>query len=117
MQTLWCNDAKAWREWLNANHASATEIWLEFYRAPVRKKLPENERGPTYEESLDQGLCFGWIDVSVKKLDDERYAQRFVPRKNPRKWTPSNVERLKKLIAENQVVPAGIAAIDPQLLE
>jgi uncharacterized protein YdeI (YjbR/CyaY-like superfamily) len=117
ISTLWCSDSAEWRVWLQDNHANLKEVWLEYYRAPIRKKRADAEKGPTYEESLDEALCFGWIDVSVRKLDDERYAQRFVPRKDPRKWTPGNVARFKYLRDAGLVTPAGLASIASDLLD
>ena len=116
-ESLWCDTAKEWRAWLEQHSSSARELWLEFLRAPIRKKRALEHQGPSYQDALDEALCFGWIDISVKKIDDERYAQKFVPRKNPLKWTATNIARFKYMESQGKMTARGRAAISPELLE
>lgn len=95
-----------WREWLAAHHTRPAGVWLVTWRA--------GSSGPRigYEESVEQALCFGWVDSSVVKGDDGTWLQRFSPR-NPRStWAASNRERAEKLIAAGLMRPAGQALID-----
>ncbi len=92
-----------WRRWLELNHDKAKEVWLVYYKKPSGKPRI------SYEDAVEEALCFGWVDSLVKKLDDERYAQKFTPRKNTSKWSQSNLRRIKKLMAEGRMTAAGMA--------
>jgi uncharacterized protein YdeI (YjbR/CyaY-like superfamily) len=65
-----------------------------------------------YDEAVEEALCYGWIDSIVKSIDDEKYAQKFTPRKPTSKWSPSNIERVKNMIAAGKMTPAGLAAFE-----
>ena len=81
----------AWRAWLEAHHADAGEVWVGYHkRATGRPSL-------TWAESVDQALCFGWIDGIRKRIDDDRYAIRFTPRKPRSVWSKVNVGRVEEL--------------------
>ncbi|MGD1149471.1 MAG: YdeI/OmpD-associated family protein [Thermoanaerobaculaceae bacterium] len=95
----------AWRAWLERNHQSETEVWLVFFKAHTGKPRVE------YEDAVEEAVCFGWIDSLVKRLDDERYAQKFTPRKPGSTWSPSNRRRVAKLVRENRMTPAGMATV------
>ncbi len=110
MSTLEVPSRAAWRRWLKAHHAREREIRLVFY------KVGSPRRTFVYAEALDEALCWGWIDSLVRRLDDERYAQKFTPRSNPRRWSPANLQRMRELIAEGAVEPPGMAAIAPEVL-
>jgi uncharacterized protein YdeI (YjbR/CyaY-like superfamily) len=94
-----------WRAWLERNHAAAKEIWLAYY------KKGSGKTSITYEEALEEALCFGWIDSIVKKLDAERYMQRYTPRKDVSIWSASNKARVKRLIAGGRMTAAGLTKI------
>ena len=94
-----------WRAWLEQNHDRETEIWLIFYKAHTRQP------GVSYEEAVEEALCFGWIDSIVKRIDDDRYAQKFTPRKAGSQWSVSNKRRVAKLIRESRMTPAGLAKV------
>jgi uncharacterized protein YdeI (YjbR/CyaY-like superfamily) len=98
-------DREAWRRWLAANHDQASEIWLTYYKKGTGK------RSVTYEEALDEALCYGWIDSTVKALDAERYMQRWTPRKPGSIWSARNKESLARLIAEGRMHKAGLAKV------
>jgi len=97
--------AAEWRAWLERNHDKAEEIWLAYYKKGAGKI------SITYEEALQEALCFGWIDSIVKKLDAERYMQRYTPRKEDSIWSVSNKARVKRLIAAGRMAAPGMAKI------
>lgn len=93
-----------WRKWLAKNHATAKEVWLLFYKVHTGKPRLK------YEDAVEEALCFGWIDSLVKRIDDSSYAQKFTPRKAGSTWSESNLKRLQKLVKENRMTEAGLAA-------
>jgi uncharacterized protein YdeI (YjbR/CyaY-like superfamily) len=94
------------REWLEANHASAEEVWIGMYKKGASKS------GITMPEALDQALCFGWIDTKGRRIDDERWMVRFVPRRPKSNWSERNIARVEELIADGLVHESGRAAFD-----
>jgi uncharacterized protein YdeI (YjbR/CyaY-like superfamily) len=93
-----------WRAWLEAHHHEAREHWVGFHkRATGRPSM-------TWPESVDQALCFGWIDGVRKRLDDERYMIRFTPRKPSSRWSRVNVARVAELEQAGLMRPAGLTA-------
>jgi uncharacterized protein YdeI (YjbR/CyaY-like superfamily) len=103
-------DRAAWRSWLVANHASSQTVWLVFFRTSTGSPSID------YESAIEEALCYGWIDSLIKSLDDQRYMRKFTRRTNVGKWSPSNIARMKSLIATGRMTPAGMAVIDPRLL-
>jgi uncharacterized protein YdeI (YjbR/CyaY-like superfamily) len=102
VNTLKAKDRGAWRVWLKEYHSSEKEVWLLFYKKHARKaSVP-------YEEAVEEALCFGWIDSAIRRVDDDSYAQKFTPRKPGSKWSSSNLTRMRKLIDEKMVSPAGM---------
>jgi len=95
----------AWRAWLERNHAREKELWL------VLSKKNSNEPTVTYDEAVEEALCFGWIDGIVKSIDDEKYAIRFSPRKSGSIWSESNKKRVAKMIAEGKMMAIGLAKV------
>jgi len=92
------------RDWLEQHHASAPELLVGFYkRGSGRPSL-------TWPESVDQALCFGWIDGVRRRIDDERYSIRFTPRRPSSLWSTVNINRVAELDAEGLMRPAGRAA-------
>ena len=96
----------AWRAWLEENHATKTELLVGFY------KTSSGRPSITWPESVDEALSFGWIDGVRKSIDDEAYMIRFTPRKPSSIWSAVNTKRMRELIAENRVHPAGLAAFE-----
>jgi uncharacterized protein YdeI (YjbR/CyaY-like superfamily) len=101
---LYVTNANAWRAWLKKYHASAREVWLIYYKAGSGKPRI------SYNDAVEQALCFGWIDSTSKAIDAKRFAQRFSPRRDPTNWSQHNIERMHRLIASKQMTPAGLAA-------
>ncbi len=94
----------AFRKWLAKNHATAKELWVGFHkRATGTPSL-------TWAESVDEALCFGWIDGIRKRVDDGRYTIRFTPRRPTSIWSAINVARVKELEEQGRMTPAGRAA-------
>ena len=98
----------AWRRWLNTYHASLTEVWVLFY-----KKAAQRSGRPTltYENAVEHAICFGWIDGLKRRVDDERYAHRFTPRKRDSRWSAVNRTRLERMRSLGLMTPAGEAAV------
>ena len=94
-----------WRQWLADHHASAPGVWLVYF------KKETGHPSVTYPEAVEEALCFGWIDSHPRKLDDDRTQLLFTPRKPKSGWSKVNKERLERLEAAEQLMPAGLAAI------
>lgn len=99
-------DQKEWREWLSENHEKKEAVWLIFYR----KKSPNYNL--SWSESVDEALCFGWIDSTKKTLDEERYIQYFTKRKPKSIWSRVNKDKVDQLIAEGLMQDAGYKSIE-----
>ena len=102
-ETLQPKNRKQWRKWLSNNHNKKKEIWLVYYRKSTQKPRIE------YNDAVEEALCFGWIDGIEKSLDEERFAQRFTPRRPKSNWSESNIQRMKKLIKSGEMTEAGMA--------
>jgi uncharacterized protein YdeI (YjbR/CyaY-like superfamily) len=98
MKTLYVTDRKKWRAWLRKNYKTAKEIWLVYYKKGSGKPRIE------YNDAVEEALCFGWIDSTVRSLDAQRFAQRFSPRRRGSKYSPANKERLKSLLKKKKVI-------------
>jgi uncharacterized protein YdeI (YjbR/CyaY-like superfamily) len=93
-----------WRQWLEKHHASSPGIWLVFHKEHT------GVRSIPYEDSVREALCFGWIDSLIKRLDDDRFARKFTPRKPTSRWSDINRRRWADLEAEGLLAPAGVTA-------
>jgi len=96
---------QAWRDWLEKNHASSGGVWLVY--AKKHSGLPSL----TYNDAVEEALCFGWIDSKVNPIDDRFYMQVFTPRKPWSAWSALNKTRVKRLVAAGRMTVAGAAAI------
>ena len=94
-----------WRAWLEANHATATGVWLVGWRKGHGPRVE-------YEDAVEEALCFGWIDSQGGNLDERRTRQYYAPRKPRSGWAASNRARVERLIAAGLMRPAGLAAIE-----
>lgn len=92
------------RQWLLKNHKRATELWVGYHRKDSGRP------SITWPESVDEALCFGWIDGIRKKVDDESYKIRFTPRRQKSIWSAVNIARIAVLTGEGRMQPAGVAA-------
>jgi len=93
-----------WRRWLAANHATATELVVGFYRKSSGRP------SITWPQSVDEALCYGWIDGIRRTIDGESYSIRFSPRRPGSIWSALNTRRAAELEAEGRMAPAGLAA-------
>ena len=98
----------AWRAWLEKHHARIEEVWLVYYKKATGKSSVD------YAESVEEALCFGWIDGLKKRLDAERYMHRFTPRRRGSRWSASNIARVAKLRSAGRMTPAGLAVFEPE---
>lgn len=94
------------RRWLEANHDTATELWMGLHRKHV---VP---RGLQWAEAVEEALCFGWIDSVAQRIDEDRRRQRWTPRRPTSIWSKVNVALVHKLVAEGRMTPAGLAAFE-----
>lgn len=97
-KTLYVTNRKDWRKWLSEHYKTEKEVWLVYYKKATGKPRIE------YNAAVEEALCFGWIDSTVKSLDKERTAQRFSPRRPKSKYSPANKERLRKLLKQRKVI-------------
>jgi uncharacterized protein YdeI (YjbR/CyaY-like superfamily) len=105
-ETLYVDTREAWRAWLAAHHATASEIWLVSYRKHTgRPSVP-------YNDAVEEALCFGWIDSTRKGLDDERYVQRYTPRREGSAYSQLNRERLARLDEQGRLLPSVREVLD-----
>ncbi|WP_346859131.1 YdeI/OmpD-associated family protein [uncultured Draconibacterium sp.] len=106
MKTHYFKSAKEWKQWLQTNHSTESELWLVYYKKHTKQpSIP-------YDDSVKIALCWGWIDGLVKKLDDVSYARRFTPRRNNSLWSESNKKRVAELLKEGKMEPAGLKLIE-----
>ena len=105
-ETLYFKNRTLWRQWLEAHHSLVNGIWFVYY------KKHTNKESTTYIESVEEALCFGWIDSTKKRLDDERYVHKFTPRKKKSNWSEINKKLVAKLIKEGKMTEAGMQKIN-----
>ncbi len=105
-ETLYVSTREAWRDWLAAHHEDALDIWLVSYKKHTgRPSVP-------YNDAVEEALCFGWIDSIRKGIDEDRYAQRYTPRREGSGYSQLNKERLARLIEQGQVIPSVLEVLD-----
>jgi uncharacterized protein YdeI (YjbR/CyaY-like superfamily) len=92
--------------WFEKNHDNASEIWVGFH------KKGSGKPGITMSESVDEALCFGWIDSVRRSINDTSYANRFTPRKTRSTWSAINIKRVKELISLGRMQPSGLNAFE-----
>jgi len=103
--TLYVTNRKDWRKWLVKNHKNQKEVWLIYYRKETKKHRI------LYDDAVLEALCYGWIDSTIKKIDRERFAQRFSPRKPKSGLSQMNKERIRELIKEKKITKWGLKTI------
>lgn len=102
LKTLDARICEQWRAWLAKHHDSESEVWLVFH------KLRTGRPFIAYDAAVDEALCFGWIDSLIKRLDADRYARKFTPRKPDSSWSTSNRKRYAQLKASGRLTSAGL---------
>jgi uncharacterized protein YdeI (YjbR/CyaY-like superfamily) len=106
MKIKYFKSANDFRGWLRKNHAPTQELWAGYY------KKSSKQPSITWPESVDEALCFGWIDGIRKRVDDLRYTIRFTPRKRGSIWSAVNIKRAQELSDKGLMEPAGRAAFN-----
>lgn len=109
MNPIFFNSASDFRNWLEANHQTETEILVGYY------KIGTNKPSLTWSESVDEALCFGWIDGIRKSIDTESYCIRFTPRNPKSNWSSVNIKKVEEMIRLQKMNPAGLAAFKKRL--
>ena len=101
-EPLYFTDRHQWRRWLKENYKSREEAWLVYYKKHTGK--------PTipYDDAVEEAICFGWIDSTVRRIDEERYRQRYTPRHIKSIWSELNVKRAEKMIKEGKMTEVGL---------
>jgi len=102
MKPVFFANALAFRKWLEKNYKKEKELWVGYYKKHTGKS------NMTWSESVDQALCFGWIDGIRKGIDEESYCNRFTPRKPKSNWSEINIKKVKQLIKDGLMHPAGL---------
>ena len=111
MNTLYVTNHKKWRQWLRGHYKTEKEIWLVYYKKETGKPRI------AYNDAVEEALCFGWIDSIVRTIDEERFAQRFSPRKPKSKYSQANKERLRALIKQKKVMKDVLETLGDMLEE
>ena len=106
MEPVYFPSPAAFRAWLEAHHASADELWVGYHKKATGRP------SMTWSESVDEALCFGWIDGLRRRVDADRYTIRFTPRRSGSNWSRVNLAKVEVLIAQERMQPAGLAAYD-----
>jgi uncharacterized protein YdeI (YjbR/CyaY-like superfamily) len=94
------------RDWLEANHATADELWVGIHKKGV------DRTSVTLSQAQDVAMCFGWVDSMSRRIDDERYMLRFTRRRPRSNWTPGNVARAEELIVEGLMHESGVGTFE-----
>ncbi len=106
MTPVYFKNQEEFRNWLEKNHKTETELMVGYYK--VDSGLPSM----TWSQSVDQALCFGWIDGIRRSIDDKRYCIRFTPRKPTSIWSKINIEKVGELTKKGLMYPMGLAAFN-----
>jgi len=98
-------DRAVWRKWLRKNHNKLDEAWLVYY------KVNSGHASVTYEESVEEALCFGWVDSIIQRIDEVKHARKFNPRRMDSVWSESNKRRVKRMLAAGRMTSVGLAKV------
>ena len=96
-KTKYFSTRKEWREWLSKNFDKELEIWF------INPKKSSDKQGVLYNDAVEEALCFGWIDSTIKSLDEHHNIQRYTPRKSKSNYSQLNIERLKRLAEKGSI--------------
>ncbi|MGZ3864717.1 MAG: YdeI/OmpD-associated family protein [Bacteroidia bacterium] len=102
MKATFFKTPEHFRKWLQKNHKTKTELWVGYYKVGTGKV------NMTWSQSVDEALCFGWIDGVRNSIDEESYCSRFTPRRPASNWSEINIKKVKALIKEGRMHPAGL---------
>ncbi len=99
---IFAKDRKEWRSWLQKNYKSEEGVWLIYHKKHTGKQ------SVPYVDAVEEAICFGWIDGRIKKIDYDKYMQRYSPRTSKSLWSEINVERAKKMIEQGSMTEYGL---------
>jgi uncharacterized protein YdeI (YjbR/CyaY-like superfamily) len=105
-EPIFFESPQAFYDWLEEHHETETEVYVGMY------KKHTGRRAMSWSEAVDQALCFGWIDGRANSIDEDRYVQRFTPRRPGSNWSRINIEKVAKLREAGLMRPAGLAAFE-----
>ena len=101
-KAIYFKNRKKWREWLEKNHDKEKKVYI------LKYKKHTGTPSLSHKEALEEAICFGWIDTTIKRLDDKTYVRRFVKRSHNSRWSKNTLGYAKKLIEEKKMAPAGM---------
>ncbi|MFH1588546.1 MAG: YdeI/OmpD-associated family protein [Candidatus Diapherotrites archaeon] len=104
IKTIYAGTRKEWREWFKKNHSKEKKVYLIKFKKHTGKPSLNNK------EAMYEAICFGWIDTTIKRIDEEKYKQCFVKRNKNSKWSNNTLSYAKKMIKEKKMTPAGLNA-------
>lgn len=96
---------KDWRKWLEKNHNREEEVWLVYFKPASGKSTID------YETSVEEALCFGWVDSIIQRIDGNKYARKFNPRRMESHWSETNKRRVVKVVSDGRMTKAGLAKV------
>ena len=108
-ETIHITTREEWKLWLEENHSTKKEIWMVYYRSHTGKPRI------SYNDAVEVAICYGWIDSTIKVMDEERTAQRYSPRRKNSILSEINKERVKRLILSGEMTEAGMKALEPHI--
>jgi uncharacterized protein YdeI (YjbR/CyaY-like superfamily) len=109
-QTLEVSSREEFQDWLTRHHRTTSEIWLVYdYKQTGKQRL-------TYGESVEEAICFGWIDGQLNRMDEERFVRRFSPRRKNSHWSKHNRERALKMLKEGKMTEAGFKLLPAEVI-
>jgi uncharacterized protein YdeI (YjbR/CyaY-like superfamily) len=103
VKTLSVRNRSQWHSWLSEHHDTEKEVWLLYYRKHTGRE------GIAYEDSVEEAICFGWVDSLIRRIDGDRYARKFTPRRDGARWSELNRRRVEKLIGEGRMAEPGLS--------
>ncbi|MCJ7422908.1 YdeI/OmpD-associated family protein [Candidatus Bathyarchaeota archaeon] len=104
-EELYVSNRADWRAWLSRNHEGKKQVWLIYFRKQTGKpSIP-------YDDSVEEALCFGWVDSTIRKIDGDKFARKFTPRKSRSRWSEANKKRVDEMIRAGKMIEAGLARI------
>lgn len=106
LKKLYFKDRKTWRKWLSKNHNNSKGIWFIFYKKHTGKPTV------SYDEAVEEALCYGWIDSLQNTIDNEKHGQLMTPRKPKSPWSRLNKMRIERLISEGLMAEPGLKLIE-----
>ena len=107
VNTLYVKTRGQWRAWLEKNHDVEMQgVWLVYYKKQIGKPTLE------YNESVEEALCFGWVDSLIRKLDEEKFVRKFTPRRAQSRWSESNRKRVAVLLEQGLMTRHGMKCVD-----